>query len=103
MCIFIIQHTPTNEILPLIFSEELEASIELEMLCRLFNTKLTNEELCKEHLLFYSKKVFAQALFNRLDILKPDLGDFKIIKYEDSNVTKSLKLILHKKLESLFN
>lgn len=103
MCIHIIKHKPTNEILPLVFSDELEASVEIEMLCRLYNTLLTDNELRKEHLIFYSKKVFAQAIFNRLLILEPKIEDFEIVKYEEASVTKQLKLLLHKKLESLFS
>lgn len=102
MCIYIIKHKPSNEILPLVFSEKLEASTELEMLCRLFNSKLSDDELLKEHMIFYSKKIFAESMFYKLNIHNPIEKDFEIVEYKEEQLTKNLKLLLHKKLENLF-
>jgi hypothetical protein len=102
MGIYVIQHIPTQEILPLIFRNELEAKSELDMLIKLFETKLTNNELLHEHIIFYSKKIFAETMFAKLNIY-PNISDFEVIFYEESKVTKTLKLMLHKKLESIFS
>jgi hypothetical protein len=101
MGIYVIKHIPSQEILPLLFGNEVEAKSELDMLITLFKTKLTDAELLHEHLLFYSKKVFAETLFAKFNIY-PNIEDFSIVFYEESKVTKKLKLMLHKKLETLF-
>lgn len=101
MSIYVVKHKPTDELLPMIFSSEGEANAEIDMLCRLYLSGASDSDLIHEHLIFFSKRIFARTLFSKLKI-DPTFDEFEVIHYEDSKVTKQLKLILHKKLESLF-
>lgn len=100
MCIVTITHIKSGYLLPLAYANVETATIEFDLLLRLYKTNVELEEIKKENLNLFSRKLFADFILHELEIYAPlILTDFEFSRLE--KVDKYFKQRMHERMSSM--